>query len=96
MGAIVDFLIHSIVWIVVNTLGRYTWIWWALAAGLLTAAVARQSWPFAIGAAIVVIIRLVFAWLETLARAPLVDPEPGQGRLTPTESKAPGRKREGL
>lgn len=41
-----------------------TWVWWALAIVLALVAVLKPSLPAALAAGLVVVLRLVFAWLE--------------------------------
>ena len=74
LGLLIDALLDVLSYLILQPL-KYAWVWWALAAGLLGAALWWQSAPLAIAAAIVVVARLVFAWLERQARTQLVEPK---------------------
>ena len=73
IGLLLDLLISLFVGLIVTPL-RSALTWWILAGALLLAALWWQSLPLAIVAAVVIAIRLVFAWLEQQARTPLIEP----------------------
>lgn len=86
IGLLLDLLISLFAGLIVTPL-RYALTWWILAGALLLAAFWWESLPLAIVAAVVIAIRLVFAWLEQQARTPLIEP-PSSGKDLP--EAAPG------
>ena len=76
LGVVLDILSFLILDVL-----THAWVWWALAAGLLGAALWWRSVSLAIAAAIVVALRLMFAWLERQAGTQLVESKkPGNGK----------------
>ena len=73
IGALIEFLVGLLARVVLHAL-RHALAWYLLAAVLGLTAWSRQSVPLAIAAAIVVVFRLIFAWLEKQARTSLIDP----------------------